>query len=39
MSKDKKKLPNPVGKKLPSEYQVGKTASPTPQIIANKKTK
>jgi len=26
MSKDKKKMPNPVGKKGPSDYQAGKTA-------------
>ncbi|PJJ85004.1 hypothetical protein CLV57_2027 [Mucilaginibacter auburnensis] len=39
MNKDKKKLPNPVGKKLPSDYQTGKTESPAPQIIASKKKK
>ena len=27
MSKDKKSLPNPVGKKAPSDYQSGKTAT------------
>ena len=27
MSKDKKKLPNPVGKKGPSDYQSGKTST------------
>ena len=26
MSKDKKKMPNPVGKKGPSDYQAGKTS-------------
>ncbi|GAA4919718.1 hypothetical protein GCM10023313_24210 [Mucilaginibacter defluvii] len=39
MSKDKKKMPNVVGKKMPSDYQTGKSASPAPQIIANKKKK
>jgi len=27
MSKDKKSLPNPVGKKAPSDYQSGKTST------------
>jgi hypothetical protein len=26
MSKDKKSMPNPVGKKAPSDYQSGKTS-------------
>jgi hypothetical protein len=27
MSKDKKSMPNPVGKKAPSDYQSGKTST------------
>jgi hypothetical protein len=33
MSKNKKNLPNPVGKKGPSEYQAGKTAALKTEII------
>jgi hypothetical protein len=39
MSK-KKPLPNPVGKKGPSDYQSGKTGTAKPEIVpANKKNK
>jgi hypothetical protein len=37
MSKDKKKLPNPVGKKGPSDYQSGKTTTSKIEIVPNKK--
>jgi len=33
MSKNKKKLPNPVGKKSPSDYQAGKTSMGKTEII------
>ncbi|WP_255496286.1 hypothetical protein [Mucilaginibacter sp. FT3.2] len=40
MSKDKKNMPNPVGKKAPSDYQAGKTSKAKPEIIVtNKKAK
>jgi len=39
MSKDKKSLPNPVGKKAPSDYQAGKTASAKVEIISTSKKK
>lgn len=40
MSKDKKKLPNPVGKKAPSDYQTGKTTTAKTEIVTlNKKKK
>lgn len=40
MSKDKKTLPNPVGKKAPSDYQAGKTATAKIEIVPiNKKKK
>ncbi len=33
-------MPNPVGKKAPSDYQAGKTSKAKPEIIApNKKAK
>jgi hypothetical protein len=32
MSKDKKKQPNPVGKKGPSDYQAGKTSTAKTEI-------
>ena len=39
MSKDKKKLPNPVGKKGPSDYQSGKTAGKVEIVNVFKKQK
>jgi len=39
MSKDKKSLPNPVGKKGPSDYQAGKTSSAKIEIVPIKKKK
>ena len=40
MSKDKKSMPNPVGKKAPSDYQAGKTSKAKSEIITpNKKAK
>ncbi len=39
MSKDKKTLPNPVGKKAPSDYQTGKTAVAKVELPVNKKKK
>jgi hypothetical protein len=40
MSKDKKKLPNPVGNKAPSDYQTGKgTLAKTEVVAINKKHK
>jgi hypothetical protein len=40
MSKDKKKLPNPVGKKGPSDYQSGKSSTEkTEMVSSNKKHK
>jgi len=32
MSKDKKSMPNPVGKKAPSDYQSGKTSAAKVEI-------
>jgi hypothetical protein len=32
MSKDKKSMPNPVGKKAPSDYQSGKTSTTKVEI-------
>jgi len=37
MSKDKKKLPNPVGKKGPSDYQSGKTTVDKTEPVAKAK--
>ena len=40
MSKDKKNMPNPVGKKPPSDYQSGKTSTAkveTAPLIKKKK--
>jgi len=39
MSKDKKTLPNPVGKKAPSDYQAGKTSVAKIEIPVIKKKK
>jgi len=39
MSKDKKSLPNPVGKKGPSDYQAGKTSSAKIEIVPISKKK
>jgi len=40
MSKDKKSMPNPVGKKAPSDYQSGKTSTAKIEVTPlNKKKK
>ncbi len=40
MSKDKKSMPNPVGKKAPSDYQSGKTSTAKIEVLPpNKKKK
>jgi len=40
MSKDKKSMPNPVGKKGPSDYQSGKTSNSKIEVLPiNKKKK
>jgi hypothetical protein len=39
MSKDKKSMPNPVGKKAPSDYQAGKKSSAKIEIVSTSKKK
>jgi hypothetical protein len=39
MSKDKKNMPNPVGKKGPSDYQSGKTSTTKTEIAPLTKKK